>query len=89
MNPLNWKREHRFALAVAGAIGGIAGLVFAYLLPGPTSRGGVFGFLYQDFFGLYEWLTYSFWPVVIVVGWALLGATLSCAAVYARQLLRL
>jgi len=72
MNPLDWKREHQVALAVAAAIGFVCGLVFADFQP---------GHLWHRL-----WRNGDCFP--IVMGWALLGAALGGGVAYARQLFK-
>jgi hypothetical protein len=82
MNPLDWKREHQVALAVAAAIGVVGGLMVAYFMPrlgmsssSPISYDGTISFLF-------------FRPYITVLGWAFLGAILGSAVVYVCQLLK-
>ena len=95
MNPLIWKREHQLALAIAAAVGCVGGLVFAHL--GPNSSHWRFCFFGTNRLCLfdYDWGYESlivnwgsFVPILIVAGWALLGAILGAAVVYTRQLMR-
>jgi hypothetical protein len=72
MNPLDWKREHQVALAVAAAIGFVGGLVFADFQP---------DHLWHRFFHYGQ-------CIPIILGWALLGAAVGGAVAYACRLLK-
>jgi hypothetical protein len=82
VNPLNWKREHQLAMAVAAAIGCVAGLMVAYFLYDP--RPG-----YSPFWTFSNGVNWRYVSGIIgVVGWALLSTIIGAAVVYVRQLLR-
>jgi hypothetical protein len=96
MNPLKWKPEHKLALAIALFLGAFAGVlaamwkvepyghVWAYShfvaaaadLISPQASGWAYNRIRFD----YYWL--------IIALWGLVGAALSGALIYIRQLLR-
>ena len=78
MNPLNWKKEHLIIWAALIALGGVAGVIFGWLVsPFSRAQGDNTGAM------LLVYLHYpaAYWP------WAAAGAVLAGLAYYSADLL--
>ena len=58
-SPLNWKPEHRLALAIAISLGAFVGAIVAFMLVQPHA--GSFGMHWRSFPRGY-WFPIIFWP---------------------------
>jgi len=87
MNPLEWKREHKLALAAAAALGAFIGtIVMSQTIRG--CAGSYTGSLqYYPIFGI-DWPAFlgACWFSIII--WPIIGAAIGAAAIYIWQLMR-
>jgi hypothetical protein len=84
MNPLQWKREHQIAGLVICAIGGVGGVLFAWIESSFHSMAvSNLSGEWSDYTGVFlNWLWFGhYWP------WPLLGAIMAGLAFYAAMLL--
>jgi hypothetical protein len=96
MNPLEWKREHKLALAVALFLGAFVGVLAAMREVEPYGHVWAYSHFVADAVGLisphaagwaYNRIRFDYYWVIIAL-WGLVGAAVAGALVYIRQLLR-
>lgn len=86
MNPLQWKREHRLALAIAIGLGAAIAAITAFAVLNPADYRGTLA-LYCEWQDRYcTYFRAGYWFVALI--WATLGAAAAGTLVYIRQLLR-